>query len=288
MNKVTCVKNRNYTTISNFFLQDINLSLKAKGLLALVMTLPADWDFSIGGIEQIIKEGRTSIYNAIDELKQYGYCTVVVIRENGIIKGNDYTFYEQPYSEKPHTENLNTENLNTENLNTENLNMENLNMENPHAENKTQINTNIQNTKSTKEEENKNNIINISSVEIEKTSENDDAFIERMYKLYPTKCPCRGVSLGKCRKDKQRIKSLLKVYSKEEIERVINLEIKNKFGKTYMLNFSTFLNNFPDPNEICESTSRKQPSLFDNLPVGMVINEDYNERDKKYEQSQGW
>lgn len=272
MNKVTCVKNKNYTTISNAFLQDINLSLKAKGLLALVMTLPDDWEFTINGIEHIIKEGRTSIYGAIDELKQCGYCVVTVIRENGVIKGNDYTFYEQPYSENPHAGNPYTENLNAGNLNTEN---------------KTQINTNINNNNNkTKEEDKKEN--NNSSVKFEKTCESDDEFVERMYKLYPTKCPCRGVYLGKCRKDKQRIKSLLKTYSKDEIERVIKLEVKNKYGKTYMLNFSTFLNNFPDPNEICESSAGKQLSLFGNTPIGMVINESYEERDKKYEQSQEW
>lgn len=84
----------------------------------------------------------------------------------------------------------------------------------------------------------------------------ENAFIERMYKLYPTKCPKRNVSLGKSRKDKQRIAKLLNFYSMEDIELVFKREIEEKYDKQYMLNFSTFLNNFPDP------TSNEQPTLF--------------------------
>lgn len=100
MNKVTRIKNTNYTTISNVFLRDENLSLKAKGLLATVLSLPETWDFSIKGICSVIKEGATAVYSAIDELKEYRYCSVVTNRnEKGMIVGNDYTFYENPYLE---------------------------------------------------------------------------------------------------------------------------------------------------------------------------------------------
>lgn len=106
MNKVTCIKNKDYSTISNVFFKDKNLSLKAKGLLAMVLSLPDDWDFSINGIESIIKEGKTAIYSAIDELKEHGYCKVEAIRdEKGAFKGNDYTFVENPYLENPHMDN---------------------------------------------------------------------------------------------------------------------------------------------------------------------------------------
>lgn len=116
MNKVSRVKNENFTIISNVFLKDRNLSIKAKGLLAVVMGLPSDWEFSINGICSIIKEGKTAIYNVIDELKDCGYCTVVTCRdEKGRISGADYTFYEEPHTEKqqddkPHMENLNVDN----------------------------------------------------------------------------------------------------------------------------------------------------------------------------------
>ena len=126
MNKVTRIKNANYTTISNVFLRDKELSLKAKGLLSTILSLPENWDFSIKGICATIKEGTTAVYSAIDELKERGYCKVVTNRnEKGMIVGNDYTFYEDP-------------------------SMENLNVGN-----QTQINTNISlpNTKDTDNKE---------------------------------------------------------------------------------------------------------------------------------------
>ena len=75
-----------------------------------------------------------------------------------------------------------------------------------------------------------------------------DEFVERMYALYPTKCPIRGATLGKSYKDKERIQKLLRQYTEDEIESVFKNEIEEKYGKHYMQNFSTFLNNFPDPN----------------------------------------
>ena len=81
-------------------------------------------------------------------------------------------------------------------------------------------------------------------------SDGVDDFIDRMYAIYPNKCPKRNASLGKTRKDKERIRKLLKVYSMDEIERVIKNEIETKLGKTYMQNFSTFLNNLPDPTTL--------------------------------------
>lgn len=111
MNKVTCIKNKDYSTISNVFLRDKNLSLKAKGMLAMILALPDDWDFSINGICAVIKEGKTAIYSAIDELKEFGYCRVETIRdERGVIQGTDYTFIENPRFDYPYLENPNMDN----------------------------------------------------------------------------------------------------------------------------------------------------------------------------------
>lgn len=121
MNKVSRVKNDNFTIISNVFLKDKNLSIKAKGFLAVVNGLPNEWEFSINGVCSILKEGKTAIYNVIDELKENGYCSVVLCRDDkGRIAGNDYTFYEEPQKEQPHTEKPNTDNqpqLNTNSIN---------------------------------------------------------------------------------------------------------------------------------------------------------------------------
>ena len=101
---------------------------------------------------------------------------------------------------------------------------------------------------------------NLAKVNGVKSGDTDtDEFIERMYALYPTKCPKRNTSLGKSYKDKDRLRKLLKRYSFEEIERVIRHEIESKYEQTYMQNFSTFLNNFPDPNTVEESTYAATP-----------------------------
>ncbi|MBQ2395569.1 MAG: hypothetical protein II304_00825 [Bacteroidales bacterium] len=95
----------------------------------------------------------------------------------------------------------------------------------------------------------------------------ESEFIDRMYALYPAKCPKRGTTTGKSHKDKQRIKKLLKAYTMEEIEKVFQHEIDEKYDKQYMQNFSTFLNNFPDINSLeqdlfVEETSKKDDKLI--------------------------
>lgn len=115
MNIITRKRNSNYTTISNVFLRDIRLSCKAKGILAVIMGLPDDWDFSIRGILSITKEGKDAVYSAIKELKQYGYCEVSERKDSsGKFNGYSYCFSDeallQPLTENPLTENPLTEN----------------------------------------------------------------------------------------------------------------------------------------------------------------------------------
>jgi hypothetical protein len=100
--------------------------------------------------------------------------------------------------------------------------------------------------------------------------EGDDDFIEMIYSLYPTKCPKRGSSLGKSTKDKNRIRKLLKTYTKEQIEAVVRKEVEDKYGKAYMQNFSTFLNNFPDPS-IMEDQSKEHSKKEKDLVINGVV-----------------
>lgn len=232
MNKVVRKKQTSYTTISNVFLRDKNLSIKAKGFLAVVMGLPEKWDFSIKGICSILKEGKTAIYNVIQELKEYHYCETNEIRdEKGLYLGLDYVFYEEP-----HIGNLQQEYPNTENQDTDNEPQYNKEY-NSKKERINETNNKEERDKSlSKKDANAADAIN--------------EFVERMYALYPTKCPKRNISLGKSYKDKDRIKRLLNKYSMEDIEMVIRNEIETKYGISYMQNFSTFLNNFPDPTQI--------------------------------------
>ena len=89
------VKNHNYTTISNICLRTKTMSLKAKGLLTVCLSLPDDWDYSIAGLVTLSKDGRDSVTKALEELEKHGFLVV----ENSRIKGafaRFYTFYENP------------------------------------------------------------------------------------------------------------------------------------------------------------------------------------------------
>ena len=66
-------KNKNYTVMSNYHFKEKNMTLKAKGLLSLMLSLPDDWDYSINGLVAICKENETSIKNTLEELKKFGY-----------------------------------------------------------------------------------------------------------------------------------------------------------------------------------------------------------------------
>jgi hypothetical protein len=96
MNRITTVRDTNYTTINNTIIKDSRVSLKAKGLFLTIMSLPNDWDFSIRGISKILKEDKHAIRTAIKELQTFGYCSFEFLRNNGKFIGTDYSFYETP------------------------------------------------------------------------------------------------------------------------------------------------------------------------------------------------
>ncbi len=90
-------KNANYTTISNYHLQDKNLSLKAKGLLTIVLSLPPDWTISLDGLQSLSKDGAASVRAALDELEKNGYLTRNRGRRlDGTLQCVQYTFLEVP------------------------------------------------------------------------------------------------------------------------------------------------------------------------------------------------
>lgn len=120
-------KNGNYTTMSNIHLRDKHLSLKAKGLLSVVMSLPEDWEYSIAGLVAICKENETAVRSALKELKDYEYLVIDKIMPDKSESGRIeyvYNFYEgKQAGEKQEVEILHVENqgqLNTKELNTYN------------------------------------------------------------------------------------------------------------------------------------------------------------------------
>lgn len=94
-------KNSNYTVMANYHLRDKRLSLKAKGLLSVMISLPAEWDYTLAGLAFISKEGVSAIRAAIQELEENGYVTRARLRnEAGQLGDTEYTIYESPQNEK--------------------------------------------------------------------------------------------------------------------------------------------------------------------------------------------
>ena len=99
-------KTRDYTVMSNHHLRNTELSLKAKGLLSLMLSLPDNWDYTTKGLARICKDGVDSICAAVRELEEHGY----VIRErvrgaNGQLGSIEYTILEKPAEQSPEREN---------------------------------------------------------------------------------------------------------------------------------------------------------------------------------------
>jgi hypothetical protein len=110
MEVIRVIKNKNYTTISNQLFKNKGISLKAKGLMAYLLSLPNDWDLSINGIVSTSMEGRGSIGNIFKELIAAGYIERIQIRDKGKFVGYDYFVFEQPKPNKPITDKPITEN----------------------------------------------------------------------------------------------------------------------------------------------------------------------------------
>ena len=95
-------KTRDYTVMSNHHLRNTDLSLKAKGLLSLMLSLPEDWDYTMKGLAHICKDGIDSISGGIRELEAHGYLIRERVRnENGQLGSIEYTILEQPKQPEP-------------------------------------------------------------------------------------------------------------------------------------------------------------------------------------------
>ena len=124
-----------YTVMSNHHLRNKDLSLKAKGLLSQMLSLPEDWDFTLAGLSYINREKIDAIREAVRELEKAGY--VVRSRERddkGRLRGADYVIYEQPQQPASDLPVL------------DNPMLENPTLEKPMLENPTQLNKDISKT----------------------------------------------------------------------------------------------------------------------------------------------
>ena len=134
-------RNTGYTVMSNHHLRNKELTLKAKGLLSQMLSLPEDWDYTLAGLSHINREKIDAIREAVRELERAGY--IVRSRERdakGRLRGADYVIYEQPQlPPKPDFPTL-------ENPTLENPTQENPTLEKPTQENPMQLNKDIQRT----------------------------------------------------------------------------------------------------------------------------------------------
>ena len=131
-------KNRGYTVMSNHHLRNKDLSLKAKGLLSQMLSLPEDWDFTLKGLSLINRESIDAIRTAVWELEKAGYITRQQNRDGkGKMADMIYTIYEQP---QPRPEAAEEEQPGSENPVLENPTSDNPTSENPVSGNPMQLN----------------------------------------------------------------------------------------------------------------------------------------------------
>ena len=95
-------KTRDYTVMSNHHLKDRTLTLKSKGLLSMMLSLPDEWNYTTRGLAAICREGVDSIGAALKELETHGYIRRTQLRdEKGKITDTEYVIYEMPQCEPP-------------------------------------------------------------------------------------------------------------------------------------------------------------------------------------------
>lgn len=100
-------RTKNFTVMSNHHLRDKTISLKAKGLLSQMLSLPDDWDYILRGLAAINKESIDTVRTAIHELEAAGYIVRSRIRdERGQLRGCEYFVYEYPHTEDFDVENF--------------------------------------------------------------------------------------------------------------------------------------------------------------------------------------
>ena len=109
-------RTRDYTVMSNHHLRDKALSLKSKGLLSMMLSLPEDWNYTTRGLAKICKEGVDAIGGALRELEAAGYIVRHQLRDRqGRISDTEYVIYEQPKPKAPDTPQPDTASPDTEN-----------------------------------------------------------------------------------------------------------------------------------------------------------------------------
>ena len=169
MSVIRTIKNENYTTMCNTHLRDKNLSLKAKGLLSMMLSLPDKWHYSVKGLEGICKESKNTINSVLNELEDNNYLVRRRRYCNGKISEWEYIIFE------------NNENHDEELLHLKNEDIENEDIEIQDIENRDvykitkELNTNRLNTNEYKEKNIKKESVNSVIAEYTESKDLQDA-----------------------------------------------------------------------------------------------------------------
>lgn len=169
MSVIRTIKNENYTTMCNTHLRDKNLSLKAKGLLSMMLSLPDKWHYSVKGLEGICKESKNTINSVLNELEDNKYLVRRRRYCNGKISEWEYIIFE------------NNENHDEELLHLKNEDIENEDIEIQDIENRDvykitkELSTNRLNTNEYKEKNNKKESVNSVIAEYTENKDLQDA-----------------------------------------------------------------------------------------------------------------
>ncbi|QUB95863.1 hypothetical protein J5A73_03120 [Leptotrichia sp. oral taxon 218] len=240
-------KTSDYTVISNHHLREKGMSLKAKGLLTLMLSLPENWDYSISGLASICAENETAIKTGLNELKKFGYLRISKIFPNKK-RGNKkieyvYEIFEKPLKEDKRQKEQKTEEQTLESQVVENQGVENLSLESQAVENQGQLNTKELNTKELNTKEVSTKEYTYVKNEFSRVCEeikNNWIKIAHEYKL-------SGIQLKITDNRKRAINNLLKEYSLEEMLRAMGkirtsnfLQGNNKTG--WQISFDWFTN----------------------------------------------
>lgn len=101
MSVIRIHKTNNFTVMSNYHFKEKKMSLKAKGLLSLMLSLPDDWNYSVSGLVRLSKDGKDSVMTALAELEKFGYLSrAQMVNDKGQFSGIEYNIFEQPQQEK--------------------------------------------------------------------------------------------------------------------------------------------------------------------------------------------
>lgn len=157
---VRVVKNKDYTVMSNAHLHDKRLSLKAVGLLSIVLSLPDDWHYTVKGLVGSVKDGERAVNGALSELKQCGYLQVNKLYPNSERSKIEYqyVFYEKPQDLQNVPLEQDIQNVDLQNVGIQNVDLQNVgayintNKQSTNKQNTKELNTNEYKEKNIKKE----------------------------------------------------------------------------------------------------------------------------------------